>query len=91
MKKTLFSAAVAAIAFAAPAMAWEGETVACFDKHLVPAKYSSTKVLVKGEKKQYEHRNGRIELVRYPAVYKEVRTKTSDSHYVMTQVMCKKW
>jgi len=47
MNKTLVSAVVAAIAFAAPAMAWEGKTVACYDKHLVPAKYSATKVLVK--------------------------------------------
>ena len=56
MKKTLVSAVVAAIAFAAPAMAWEGKTVACYDKHLVPAKYSATKVLVKAGKSQYEHR-----------------------------------
>jgi hypothetical protein len=41
MNKTLVSAVVAAIAFAAPAMAWEGKTVACYDKHLVPAKYSN--------------------------------------------------
>ncbi len=39
MKKTLISAVVAAVAFAAPAMAWEGKTVACYDKHLVSAKY----------------------------------------------------
>ena len=91
MKKTLISAVVATIAFAAPAMAWEGTTVACFDKHLVPAKYSATKVLVKAGKSQYEHRNGRIELVAYPPVYKEVRTQTAGAHYVMREVMCKKW
>ena len=91
MKKTLISAVAAAITFAAPAMAWEGTTVACFDKHLVPAQYSATKVLVKAGKQQYEHRNGRIELVAYPAVYKEVRTQTAAAHYVMREVMCKKW
>ncbi|MGB7318577.1 MAG: hypothetical protein WBC85_11490 [Planktotalea sp.] len=89
MKKTLISAVVAAVAFAAPAMAWEGKTVACYDKHLVPAQYSATKVLVKDTKKQYEHRNGRIELVVYPAVYREVRTQTAASHYVMREVSCK--
>lgn len=88
MKKTLVSAAFAAIAFAAPAMAWEGHTVACYDKHLVPAKYSATKVLVKASKQQYEHRNGHIELVKYPSVYKEVRTKTADAHYVMREIKC---
>lgn len=89
MKKTLISAAVAAVAFAAPAMAWEGQTVACYGKHLVPAKYSYSKHMIKGEKKQYEHRNGRIELVKYPAVYKQTATKIADSHYVMVQVPCK--
>ena len=79
---------VAAIAFAAPAMAWEGKTVACYDKHLVPAQYSAEKVLIKKSKKQYEHRNGRIELVKYPSVYKEVLTKTADSHYVMREIKC---
>jgi hypothetical protein len=88
MKKTLISAVVAAVAFAAPAMAWEGKTVACYDKHLVAAKYSATKVLVKAGKSQYEHRNHRIELVGYPPVYKKVRTKTSDAHYVMREVSC---
>lgn len=88
MKMTLISAAVAAIAFAAPAMAWEGKTVACYDKHLVPAKYSATKVLVKAGKSQYEHKNGHIELVAYPPVYREVRTKTSDAHYVMREIKC---
>lgn len=89
MKKTLFSAAIAAVAFAAPAMAWEGQTVACYGKHLEPAKYTYTKHMIKGEKKQYEHRNGRIELVKYPAVYKQKATKVSDAHYVMVQVPCK--
>jgi len=50
-------------------MAWEGNTVACYDKQLVPAKYSAEKVHVKKSKKQYEHLYGRIELVSYPAVY----------------------
>lgn len=89
MKKTLFSALVATVAFAAPAMAWEGQTVACYDKHLVPAKYEYSKKKIKDEKKQYEHRNGRIELVKYPAVYKQKAVKVADAHYVMVQVACK--
>ena len=88
MKKTLLTAVIAAIGFAAPAMAWEGKTVACYDKELVPATYHYTKHLVKGGKSQYEHRNGHIELVAYPPVYKEVRTKTSDAHYVMREISC---
>ncbi len=88
MKKTLFTLVIAAIGFAAPAMAWEGNTVACYDKHLVPAKYTYTKHMVKDSKKQYEHRNGRIELVKYPAVYRQVATLKKEAHYVMVQVKC---
>ena len=68
IKKTLFTACIAAIGFAAPAMAWEGNAVVCYDEHLVPAKYTYTKHMVKDSKKQYEHRKGRIELVSYPAI-----------------------
>lgn len=89
MKKILFTSVIAAIGFAAPAMAWEGKTVACYDKHLVPAKYSVEKVLVKGGKKQYEHRNGHIELVSYPPVYRQVKTLKAGAHYVMREVACK--
>lgn len=88
MKKTLFSAVVAAVAFAAPAMAWEGATVACYDKVLVPAKYEYSKTLVKAGKKQYEHRNHRIELVAYPPVYKQNKTLVAGSHYVMREISC---
>jgi len=49
-------------------MAWEGNAVACYDKHLVPAKHTYTKHMVNDSKKQYEHRKGRIELVSYPAI-----------------------
>lgn len=88
MKKTLISAAVAAVAFAAPAMAWEGKTVACYDKVMVPATYTYTKHLVKGGKKQYEHRHGRIELISYPPVYRQVATLKTGAHYVMREVSC---
>lgn len=88
MKKTLFTAVIAAIGFAAPAMAWEGKTVACYNKELVPATYNYTKHIVKAGKKQYEHRNGRIELVSYPPVYREVATLNTAAHYVMRQVKC---
>lgn len=88
MKKTLFTAVIAAIGFAAPAMAWEGNTVACYDKKLMPATYTYKKHLVKDGKKQYEHRNGRIELVSYPPVYRQVATLKSGAHYVMRQVKC---
>jgi len=59
-----------------------------YDKHIVPAKYSAVKVVFKESMTQYEHRNGHIELVKNLSVYKEVRTKAADFHYVMREVKC---
>ncbi len=92
MKKTLISAAAVIVTLSASsAMAWEGETVACFEKEMVGPTYATAEVLVKPAKEQYEHKNGRIELVRYKAVYREVRTKLTEGRWVMKEVMCKKW
>ena len=44
MKKMMFTAAAATM-FAAPAAAWEGQKVACYDKHWVPATYTTSKHL----------------------------------------------
>jgi len=88
MKSILFAAASAVVLTAGSAMAWEGKTVACFDKHYVGPTYSAHKVLVKPAKQQYEHKNGRIELVHYAPVYREVRTQESHGHWVMKEVSC---
>lgn len=87
--KTILTAAAAAVALTAgSAMAWEGRTVACFDKVWVPATYSTEKVLVKHAKERYEHKNGRIELVHYAPVYREVKTLASKGYWVMKEVSC---
>lgn len=88
MKKSLAWAIGAAIVFSSPAIAWEGRTIACYDNYLVPARYAARKVLVRAARKQYEHRNGRTELVWYPAVYREALIKISEEHYVMRQITC---
>lgn len=87
MRKVLIAAA-AASAFAAPAFAFEGTTVACFDKVWVGPTYSTHKVLVRGAKQEYVHKGGKIELVHYAPVYREVRTKKSDGYWVMQEVPC---
>ncbi len=87
--KTIISAAIAAVALTAgSAMAWEGRTTACFNKHWVPATYSTEKVLVKHAKEQYEHKNGRIELVHYAPVYRQVKTLASNGYWIMKEVSC---
>ncbi len=88
MKKILAVAAAAVALSAGSAMAWEGRTVACYDKHWVPPTYTVDKVLVKHAKERYEHKNGRIELVHYAPVYKESKTLKHKGYWVMKEVSC---
>ena len=43
MKTTILAAAAVLVSFAAPAMAWEGKVVACYDSVWVPAKTETHK------------------------------------------------
>ena len=45
MKTTTLTAAAFLVSFAAPAMAWEGKVVACYDSVWVPAKTETHKKL----------------------------------------------
>jgi hypothetical protein len=87
--KTLIAGAIfATAALAAPAFAWEGKVVACYNKVWVPAQYSTTKKLVMAAHTEWEHRNGQMVKVWYPAVYKESEHKISDGHYVARKGPC---
>ncbi|MDJ0825977.1 MAG: hypothetical protein QNJ16_10795 [Rhodobacter sp.] len=88
MKSILTAAAAAVVLTAGSAMAWEGRTVACFDKHWVPPTYKTHKVLVKHAKERYEHKHGRIELVHYAPVYREHKSLASKGYWVMKEVSC---
>jgi hypothetical protein len=88
MKKTILTTFAATMMMAAPALAWEGKTVACYDKVWVGAKYTAVKELVKPAKTKYEHKNGHIEKVYYAPVYIEKKTKVSDGYYVMKKIKC---
>jgi len=88
MKSILTAAAVAVVLSAGSALAWEGKTVACFDKQWVGPAYKAHNVLVKPAKEKYEHKNGRVELVRYAAVYREHRSQVSEGKWIMKQVSC---
>lgn len=50
--------------------------------------YETKNVLVKPAKEQYEHANGRIELVRYAAVYRQHKTLKTEGMWVMKEVSC---
>ena len=88
MKSILTATAAAVVLSAGSAMAWEGRTVACFDKHWVGPTYSVKNVLVKPAKEKYEHKNGRIELVRYAAVYRQHKSLEKEGMWVMKEVSC---
>ena len=87
--KSILTAAAAVALTATAASAWEGRTVACFDKHWVGPTYETKQVLVKPAKEKYEHTaHGRIELVRYAAVYREYKTLVKEGMWVMKEVSC---
>ncbi len=88
MKKALIALA-AFTAMSAPAVAWEGRTVACFDKVYVGPTYVTTKEPIMAPHQEYKHTKHGVELVQYDAVYREYKHKVSDGHWVMKQVPCK--
>lgn len=87
MKKTMITAA-AAMLFAAPAFSWEGQKVACYDKHWVPATYSTSKKLEMAAKTQWEHADGQYVKVYYPPVYMEKTHLKKEGHYVLRKAPC---
>ncbi|MEM9854217.1 MAG: hypothetical protein AAF841_07150 [Pseudomonadota bacterium] len=63
--------------------------IACFIEVDVPAKYSIKKIKIKEAYRQYiKRRNGRIDLMEFPATYKEERTLVEPAHKVMREVHC---
>lgn len=89
MKKVLAGAFIAAAALAAPASAWEGQVVACYDKVWVPAKYSYTKKLIMAAHTEWEYKGGQMIKMHYPAVYKEMKHMVKPGHYVARKAACK--
>ncbi len=89
MKKLLMGAALALTTVAAPAFAWEGKVVACYDKIWVPAKYKVEKKLIMAAHKEWEWRNGQMIKVWYPAVYKEIEHQVSEGYYIARKAACK--
>ncbi|GGB03154.1 hypothetical protein [Allosediminivita pacifica] len=89
MKKIVAGAFFAVTAFAAPAMAWEGQVVACYDKVWVPASYEYSKKLIMAGHKEWEYKNGQMVKVWYPPVYKEIEHMTQPGHYIARKAPCR--
>ena len=88
MKSIMTAAAAAVILTTGSAMAWEGRTVACFDKVWVGPTYSTKNVLVMAGHEEYQHVNGRVELVRYSPVYRQYKSLKTEGMWVMKEVSC---
>ena len=89
-----FLAPLVAISFvvAAPVSA-AGESratrVGCYQEVKVAAQYSVKRLKIKDEYSQYIKRtNGRIDLMEFPAVYREDKTKVAEAHTVMREIVC---
>jgi hypothetical protein len=82
------AAAVVLVSFAAPAMAWEGKVVACYDSHYVADQYKVTKHLHSKARTAWEHRGKQLVEVYYAPVYIEKRTLAVKGHYVKRKAPC---
>jgi hypothetical protein len=89
MNMKLVSAAVVLASFAAPAMAWEGQVVACYDSVWVPDQYQTSKVLHSKARTAWEHRGKQLVEVYYAPVYIEKRTLARKGHYLKRKAACK--
>lgn len=89
MKTRLITTAILTLACATPALAADkAKLIACFKKDFVEATYNVTYVKVKEAERKYVHRNGRIELLEYPPVYREDKTLKKEAHYLMREIPC---
>lgn len=87
--KTILAAAVALSALAAPAMAWEGKVVACYDKVWVPDEYTVTKKLHSKAETKWEHRGDQLVEVYYAPMYLEMKTLKTPGHYIKRKAACR--
>jgi hypothetical protein len=48
-----------------------------------------TKTKIKDAERKYVKRNGRYELLEYPAIFREDKKLIKEEYYVMQQIVCK--
>jgi hypothetical protein len=91
MKRFLAPIALVTMVFGMPVVA-EGSKatrVGCFQQVQEPAQYSIKRVKIKDSYRQYVKRtNGQIDLMEYPAVYREDKKLVSEAHTVMREIVC---
>jgi hypothetical protein len=65
-----------------------GKTIACYKPIKVAPKIRVKRIKMSDNRLQYEHRNGRIELVDYPPVYKEIEEIVEPEHILLRAIPC---
>lgn len=65
-----------------------GRTVACYNPVNVPPKVRIKRIKIQDHRLQYEKRNGRIELVDYPPVFKEIEEVIEPEHVLLKPIPC---
>lgn len=75
-------------AAASVAQADQPRLLGCYQRVLVPAQYHVKKTKIKDAERKYVKRNGRYELLEYPAVYEEHKTLIKGEYYVMREISC---
>jgi hypothetical protein len=88
MKSTLIAASIILASFAAPAMAWEGKVVACYNSVWVPAEYKTSKKLHSGAHTEWEHRGKQLVEVYYAPVYIQTNHLVRNGHYLKVKAAC---
>ncbi len=89
LKSIMIGAGIAVLA-ATAAQAGEGQPrlLGCYERVLVPAQYNVKKTKIKDAERKYVKRNGRWELLEYPAIYEEHKTLIKGEYYVMREIAC---
>ena len=88
VKTILMGVCLTVVGTAVQASEGQPRLLGCYKKVLVPAEYHVTKTKIKDAERKYVKRNGRYELLEYPAVYQEHKTLIKGEYYVMREIAC---
>ncbi|SPF81334.1 hypothetical protein [Pseudoprimorskyibacter insulae] len=90
MRKAVVSS-IAILALSTPAWAARDpheRLIACYEEKMMPATYEVEKRLISPPIRKYVRRNGRIELVEDPAIYRELRHEIEPAYKLLVEIPC---
>lgn len=60
----------------------------CYKRVTVPAQYSTKKVLIRKAQQKYLQKGDILQLVEYPAIYREDKTLVKPEHQLLQKISC---